>query len=125
MSSDLNAVTSNAMSMFAQAKVSSATGQLSAAAGDSDNAKIKRSASEFESILLASWLESAEKSFATVPGGDDEQDQDSCKGQYQSFGVQVLASAITKAGGLGIGSMIAASLAKTQHSEEGSKGDKK
>jgi len=36
--------------------------------------KIEKSAKEFESILLGSWLQQAEKSFGSLPGGDDEDD---------------------------------------------------
>jgi hypothetical protein len=39
-----------------------------------DSAKIDKGAKEFEAILVGSWLQQAEQSFATVPGADDGQD---------------------------------------------------
>jgi len=122
MIKDVSAAAADAISMLSQARANSASRDV--LAGNSEESKIKKSASEFESILLASWLESAEKSFATVPGDDDEETQDSCRGQYQGFAVQAVAAAITKSGGLGIAPMIVASLSKSQHSGEGSTDDK-
>lgn len=115
---DLSALTSNAMSMLSRARATNATKQVQEQAGNSEDSKIKRSASEFESILLGTWLQSAEQSFASVPGSDEDEDQDPCKGQYQNFAIQAVATAITKSGGLGIAPMIASSLSRSQHSSE-------
>lgn len=71
-----------------------------------ESGKIDRSAREFESILLASWLEQAQKAFASVPGGDEEEDADPGHAQFQAIGMQALAQAITSNGGLGIARMI-------------------
>ena len=36
--------------------------------GGTDNSKIEKSAKDFESILLGSWLQQAEQSFGSLPG---------------------------------------------------------
>ena len=111
--SDTGGITANAFSQLSDAKFSSASKQAQQAAGSSDRQKIERSASEFESILLSSWLESAEKSFATVPGGDaDDENKDPGKDQFQSYAMKAVASALTKAGGIGLTAMIASGLYK-------------
>jgi Rod binding domain-containing protein len=69
-------------------------------------AKAEKAARDFESVLLGQWLEQAEKSFATVPGGDPNQETDPGHDQLQSIALQSLASNLTKSGGLGIASMI-------------------
>ena len=73
--------------------------------GPSDDAKIETGAREFEAILVGSWLQQAEQSFATVPGADE--DQDPGGEQMMSLGVQQLATSIASTGGIGIGKMIA------------------
>jgi Rod binding domain-containing protein len=70
-----------------------------------NDAKIEKGSKEFEAILVGSWLQQAEQSFATVPGADDD-DQDPGKGQMMSLGVQTLATSIAGSGGFGIGKMI-------------------
>jgi Rod binding domain-containing protein len=77
------------------------------------NKKIDKSAKDFESILLGSWLQQAEQSFASVPGGDDE-DADSGKEQFQGIAMQQLGASMTAAGGIGISKMISASLHKAE-----------
>jgi Rod binding domain-containing protein len=79
--------------------------QMKSPAGASDDAKIEKGSKEFEAILVGSWLQQAEKSFATVPGADE--DQDPGGEQMMSLGVQQLATAMAANGGLGIGKMIA------------------
>ena len=71
-----------------------------------DSAKIDKAAKDFESILIGEWLEKAEKSFGSVPGADPDQENDSGYGQFQSIGCQFLAEGLSKAGGIGIASMI-------------------
>ena len=73
-----------------------------------DAAKIDKGAKEFEAVLLGSWLQQAEQSFATVPGADDEDDPG--KQQMTSMAVQSLATSMAASGGLGIGRMIAAAM---------------
>jgi Rod binding domain-containing protein len=72
-----------------------------------DDAKIDKSARDFESILLSGWLQGAEQSFAQVPGGDGEDDDDPGKDQFQGIAMQALGSAMTADGGIGIAKMIA------------------
>lgn len=71
-----------------------------------ENAKIEKAGKDFESILLGSWLQQAEQSFAKVPGGDGEEDDDSSKDQFQGIAMQALAGSLTAAGGIGIARMI-------------------
>ena len=67
--------------------------------------KIEKGAKEFESILIGSWLQQAEQSFATVPGADD--DEDPGREQMMSLGVQTLSTSMTASGGIGIAKMVA------------------
>jgi Rod binding domain-containing protein len=71
-----------------------------------DAAKIDKGAKEFEAILVGSWLQQAEQSFATVPGTDDDE-QDVGRGSMMSLGVQTLATSLAASGGIGIGKMVA------------------
>jgi Rod binding domain-containing protein len=73
--------------------------------GEIDSTRIDKGAKEFESVLVGSWLQQAEQSFATVPGTDE--DQDVGKDSMMSFGVQTLATSMAASGGIGIGKMIA------------------
>lgn len=86
--------------------------QASTAAGD--NQKIDKSAKDFESILLGSWLQQAEHSFAEVPGEDDDPDSDSGKDQYLSIAMESLGNAMSASGGVGIAKMIASHLHKAE-----------
>jgi Rod binding domain-containing protein len=70
-----------------------------------DAAKIDKGAKEFEAVLVGSWLQQAEQSFATVPGADD--DADVGRSQMMSLGVQSLATSLAATGGIGIGKMVA------------------
>ena len=79
--------------------------QLQSPKAPSDDAKIEKGSREFEAILMGSWLQQAEESFATVPGTDE--DEDPGKGQMMSLGVQQLATSLAASGGIGIGKMIA------------------
>jgi len=82
---------------------------LARASGLKSNAspeKIKRSAQEFESILLTQWLEQAREAFASMPGGDEDDNDDPGHSQMMGLGMQALASAVTKSGGIGIARML-------------------
>jgi Rod binding domain-containing protein len=70
------------------------------------SAKIDKAARDFESILVGQWLEKAEKSFATVPGTDPDQDSDSSRDQFQSIACQFLAGDLSKTGAFGIAPLI-------------------
>jgi Rod binding domain-containing protein len=82
------------------------------ASAATENSKIEKSAKDFESILLGSWLQQAEQSFGSLPGGDDEDDADAGKEQFQGIAMQSLGSSMTAAGGIGIARMIAKQLHK-------------
>jgi len=73
------------------------------------DAKIDKSAQEFESMLLSTWLQQAESSMATVPGAEDDEDAGS-REQMISLGVQSLSNSLAASGGIGIGKMIAKAL---------------
>jgi Rod binding domain-containing protein len=77
-----------------------------------ENKKIEKSANDFESILLGSWLQQAEQSFGSLPGGDEDGEEDSGKEQFQGMAMQSLGSAMTAAGGIGIAKMISTNLHK-------------
>jgi Rod binding domain-containing protein len=62
-----------------------------------------KAAREFEAQLIASLLESLQKTFATLPGKDSAPGAD----DYSYLGTQALASALSAAGGFGIAALIA------------------
>jgi len=78
------------------------------------NTKIEKSAHEFESILLGSWLQQAEQSFGSLPGGGDDDDADAGKEQFQGMAMQSLGTSMTAAGGIGIAKMISKQLHKAE-----------
>jgi Rod binding domain-containing protein len=79
-----------------------------------EDKKIEKSAKDFESILLGSWLQQAEQSFGSLPGTDDEEDPASGKDQFQGMAMQALGASMTASGGIGIAKMISASLHKAE-----------
>ena len=80
--------------------------------------KIEKSAKDFESVLMGHWLEQAQQSFATVPGGDPNDEPSLGKDQFQSMAMQAVASALSgRKGGLGIASMVAKHLEASQMPE--------
>jgi Rod binding domain-containing protein len=82
-----------------------------------ENSKIEKSAKDFESILLGSWLQQAEQSFGSLPGGDDDGDADAGKEQFQGMAMQSLGNSMTAAGGIGISKMISKQLHKAADSQ--------
>jgi Rod binding domain-containing protein len=87
-----------------------------------ENSKIEKAGKDFESILLGNWLQQAENSFAKVPGGDgQDDDEDAGKDQFQGLAMQSLATSLTASGGIGIAKMITKHLlASTEHAAENS-----
>ncbi len=85
-----------------------AQSEAGAGLGSGEKAKIAKAGSDFESILLGSWLQGAEKSFAAAPGGDaDDDGQDGGGGeQFMGMAMQQLATSLVASGGIGIGKMI-------------------
>jgi len=82
---------------------------------ESTKAKIEKSSKDFESVLMGHWLEQAQQSFATVPGGDPDEEPSLGKDQFQSIAMQAVASALSgRNGGLGIAHMVAKHLEAKQ-----------
>jgi Rod binding domain-containing protein len=71
-----------------------------------NDAKIDKGAKEFEAVLMGSWLQQSEQSFASLPGSEDDEEA-AGREQTMSFGVQQLATSLAASGGIGIGKMIA------------------
>jgi Rod binding domain-containing protein len=82
--------------------------------------RIDKAAHDFESILVGQWLEKAEKSFATVPGKDPDQSDDSAHDQFQSIACQFMAQGLTKNGGFGIAKMISQRLTAVEVNQSAS-----
>ena len=78
------------------------------AAGDK---KVAESARAFESLLIGKWLEAAEESLATVPGGDPDQEEGALH-QFSVLGMQSLAESVTAGGGFGIAKLLLKSLVR-------------
>jgi Rod binding domain-containing protein len=76
--------------------------------------KVEKAGKDFESILLGNWLQSAQSSFATVPGGDEDDDGSSGKDQFQGIAMQALATSLTAHGGIGIAKMISEHLRQSE-----------
>ncbi|MFZ3264124.1 MAG: hypothetical protein WA172_08990 [Terriglobales bacterium] len=76
-----------------------------------DPNKVDKAAKSFESLLVGHWLEQAEKSFASVPGTDQDEQSDSSRDQFLSIACESLAQGLSKTGGFGIAAMISKSLA--------------
>ncbi len=100
MSSDALHLSSSRGALM-EARASQASRELrSPACGDAN--KVHKSATDFESILLSSWLEKMEQTIQTLPG--DEQDPGA--DNFQSLGVQAISGAIVARGGFGIAKVI-------------------
>jgi Rod binding domain-containing protein len=67
----------------------------------SSDPKLKKAASDFETLLLSSMLDEM-KTFSDSLGGDG----DPAANTIQGLGINAAASAIAKAGGVGIGQMV-------------------
>jgi len=77
--------------------------------------KVEKAAKDFESVLLSQWLSQAEQSFASLPGSNE--DTDPGHDQFQSIGMQAIATAMSGAkGGLGIAAMVSKHLNKGETS---------
>ena len=91
-----------------QAQESQTLSQINSLRGSSDAARIEKGSKQFETMLLSSWLQQAEQSFATAPGVDDDDNEDKAgRDQILGLGVQSLAQALEADGGIGIAKMIA------------------
>lgn len=90
--------------------------QMTSPQGASDDAKIEKGSQQFAAILVDSWLQEAQQSFATVPGADE--DKDAGDDQMMSFGLQSLSNTLAAKGIFGIGKMIAHSMHTTLDREK-------
>jgi Rod binding domain-containing protein len=78
-----------------------------------DDARVRsavHAAREFEAVLLNTVLGALEKSFSSLPGKDPDASADN----YQSLGMQALATGLAARGGVGIAKMITHSLLRTE-----------
>ncbi len=108
-----NALESTTQRLLQQAKGeadASITRVIGAGHVPSEKAKIEKAGKDFESILLGSWLQAAEKSFATAPGGEDADSEDGNRDQFLGMAMQQLAGSLTASGGIGISRMIVSHL---------------
>jgi Rod binding domain-containing protein len=117
------ATAASGSSGLTQAKGDLAIQRLRNPATKESPSKIDKAAHDFESILVGQWLEKAEKSFASVPGGDPDRDQDSGHDQFQSIACEFMAQGLSKSGGFGIAAMISKHLtaAEAKQPESGPK----
>jgi Rod binding domain-containing protein len=100
-----------------EAREQRALHQIQSAQDGKNDAKIEKSAKEFESMLLSNWLQQAEQSMASVPGADDDEDAGT-REQMMSLGVQSLATSMTASGGIGIAKMISKALHSAADSQQ-------
>ena len=70
--------------------------------------RVYKAAQDFEALLLASLLSPLEKSFSSLSG------QDSSGDDYHYMGVQALAGALSKSGGIGVADLLARQLLRTE-----------
>ena len=83
--------------------------------------KLVTAAKQFETMLLTQWLQDAESSFASVPGGDS--DTDAGSDQIKGLATQQLAGSFASSGGIGISKLVLAALTKSSLNEQGGNGD--
>jgi Rod binding domain-containing protein len=76
--------------------------------------KLRRAAAEFESILISTFWKSMKDSFST----EDDDSLDPGHSSYELMGLQAMAGAMSKAGGLGLGKLILKHLAPQVESME-------
>jgi Rod binding domain-containing protein len=67
-----------------------------------DQKKLKKAASDFESIMLASLWKSMKQSFGTP----DSTESDPAHGTLDDWGIEIMSGAVGRAGGLGLGKLI-------------------
>jgi peptidoglycan hydrolase FlgJ len=72
--------------------------------------RLARAAQDFEGMLLGSLLSPLEKSFSALPGEGSQAGSE----QYGYLGVQALASALSKSGGLGLADLVVRQLRSTE-----------
>jgi Rod binding domain-containing protein len=93
----------HAGSASAMAESASAVGAQETAQQTTQDAKLKKAAGDFESILLASLWKSMKHSFS--PEGSDD-DSDPAHGTLDDWSIEIMAGAVGRAGGLGLGKLV-------------------
>ena len=88
----------------AASPASTAAAPASTATPASEKARLAHAATEFEAVLLGQWLDGAERSFATVPGS--EEDEDAGGQQMRGFAMQQLAHTLAAKDTLGIAHLV-------------------
>jgi len=68
-----------------------------------EEAKLRKAAADFESILLSTFWKSMKQSFAA---DDDDDSTDPAHDTLEDMGMQAMSTAVGKAGGLGLGKLI-------------------
>jgi len=81
-----------------------------------EDRKLRKAAGDFESILLASMWKSMKQSFGT---SDSDFEADPAHGTLEDWGIEIMSSAVGRAGGLGIGKLILKNLEPYVHAEQG------
>jgi len=104
---------STAQYSLEMARESQTLQQVNSAQAGNDDARIEKGAQQFEAMLLTTWLQQAEQSFAVVPGSEDDDQDTAGRDQILGLGVQSLAESMAASGGIGIAKMIA----KAMHAE--------
>ena len=103
-------VTDGRVPAAAQAQDDLALARAESNSKSREQQKMEKAGKDFESILLGSWLQGAERSFATAPGGDEDEDDNGGKDQFMGIAMQQLAGTLVQAGGIGIARMITSRL---------------
>lgn len=80
---------------------SSQTAAVTSADNSPDERKLHKAAGDFESILLATLWKGMKEGL-----GDDQSSSDPAHGTLEDWGIEIMASAVGHAGGLGIGKLI-------------------
>lgn len=81
--------------------------------------KLRRATQEFETMLISDFWKAMTESFAA----DDEEAIDPGHSTWKDMGVQAMAGAMSKAGGLGLGKLILKHLEPLVQDEYSAKGD--
>lgn len=76
---------------------------------DTLSRKIDKSSKDFEAILIGNWIDKAQEAFGVAADGST----DPGSGTYRQLGAQAIAQMMANRDALGIGRMVAASLAKS------------
>jgi Rod binding domain-containing protein len=100
----MNATSLNSSSLFQIGTHSRASASLQSKSPAEQ--KLRKAASEFESLLLANWWSTMKE--GGLSGG--EEDSDPGKDTLDHLGIQAMSTAVANRGGLGIGAMLVRSL---------------